>query len=267
MLKPPLALLSAESVSVGYDGQLAVENVDLTIDPGEIVSLIGPNGAGKTTLVRALLGLLPTSGGHITRRPGLKLGYVPQRLAIDPILPLSVRRFLALARPQPGQSLEGALAEVGVGDVVERHMRDLSGGELRRVFFARALLRAPELLVLDEPAQGVDVGGQVEIYGLISDIRRRRGAAALLVSHDLHLVMAATDRVVCLNRHVCCAGRPETVSRHPEYIALFGDKAAEALAVYTHRHDHRHDPHGLVQPLPPDAPPEGSPTGQKHRYG
>ena len=240
-----------EGIGIGLrrDGTALLEHVDLAIGPGEIVSLIGPNGAGKTTLVRVLLGLCPPDRGSVRRRPGLRVGYVPQRLQLDPVLPLTVRRFLALGARAPESRRTGVLAEVGVPQLLDRPMTALSGGEFQRVLLARALLREPELLVLDEPVQGVDVGGQAEVYALIARIREARGCAVLLVSHDLHMVMSATDRVVCLNRHVCCEGHADAVSRHPEYLALFGPGIAASLALYAHRHDHAHDAHGDVVPL------------------
>jgi zinc transport system ATP-binding protein len=193
------------------------------------------------------------------RRPGLVVGYVPQRLHLDPTLPLPVRHFLALGgRRRDPASLGAALAEVGAGHLAQALMSELSGGEFQRATLARALLRDPELLILDEPAQGVDFSGQLELYALIERLRDQRGCGVLLVSHDLHVVMGATDRVVCLNRHVCCSGEPETVSRHPEYVALFGPRAATGLAIYTHEHDHAHDLAGEVVALPGDRAPAAS---------
>ena len=181
------------------------------------------------------------------RRPGLTLGYVPQRLQLDPTLPLSVAPLSgARTRAARPAALGGALAEVGAGHLERALMAELSGGEFQRVTLARALLRDPDLLLLDEPAQGVDFAGQLELYALIERVRDQRGCGVLLVSHDLHVVMAATDRVICLNRHVCCAGRPEAVSRHPEYLNLFGPQAARGLAIYSHEHDHAHDLAGAV---------------------
>ena len=244
------ALVSVHGIEVrGRSGPI-LERVDLAIHRGEIVTLVGPNGAGKTTLARILLGLDRPDAGKVERAPGTVVGYVPQRLAVDPVLPLTVRRFLTLSRKASRRETDDALAEVGAGGLGERPIQDLSGGELQRTLLARALLRSPDLLILDEPVQGVDFAGQFELYGLIARIRDRRGCGVLLISHDLHLVMAATDRVVCLNRHVCCAGLPEDVSRDPAYAALFGPRAARELAVYHHEHDHRHDLHGEVVPLP-----------------
>jgi zinc transport system ATP-binding protein len=233
-------------VGVAFGRRVALEDVALTLHQGEIVTLIGPNGAGKTTLLRIVLGLQQPSTGTVFRKPGLRLGYLPQRLVIEPTLPLTVRRFLALV-PDSRAAIPAALDEVGACHTADLPVQTLSGGEMQRVLLARALLREPDLLVLDEPAQGVDVAGQAEIFALIRRIRDRRGTAVLLVSHDLHLVMAATDRVVCLNHHVCCSGHPETVTGHPAYRALFGG-AIDGFAVYAHHHDHRHDEPSAAAP-------------------
>lgn len=255
-------LVSLEGVAVDFSGQSVLTGIELAIAPGEIVTLIGPNGAGKTTLVRVVLGLLAPRRGTISRRPDLTIGYVPQRLSIDPVLPLSARRLLDLPRPQPEARVESVIAEVGAEGLMDRQLPALSGGELQRLLLARALLRDPDLLVLDEPLQGVDFTGQVELFDLIASVRRRRGCGVLMVSHDLHVVMAGTDRVICLNHHVCCSGRPEAVTQHPEYLALFGHKAGESLAVYSHHHDHEHDLSGDVVPVPPDGrPASGSGDG------
>ncbi|HCF3107451.1 TPA: ATP-binding cassette domain-containing protein, partial [Pseudomonas aeruginosa] len=193
------ALVRLTQVGVSFNGQAVLSDVDLAIEPGQIVTLIGPNGAGKTTLVRSVLGLLKPHVGEVWRRPRLTIGYMPQKLHVDATLPLSVLRFLRLV---PGVRREQALAalrEVGAAHVLERPLQSISGGELQRVLLARALLRKPELLVLDEPVQGVDVAGQAELYRLIGKLRDRYGCGVLMVSHDLHLVMSATDQVVCLN--------------------------------------------------------------------
>jgi zinc transport system ATP-binding protein len=215
----------------------ALEDVDLTIRPGEIVTLVGPNGAGKSTLVRLVLGVLRPSRGRIERRPGISVAYVPQRLALDASLPLTVDRFLDLPRRHSRGEKRAVLADVGLADIEDQALDTLSGGQFQRVLLARALLAEPDLLVLDEPAQNIDYRGQIELYGLVADLRKTRGCAVLLVSHDLHLVMRATDRVVCLDRRICCAGAPETVGSNPVYAELFGPTAARALAPYRHRHD------------------------------
>jgi zinc transport system ATP-binding protein len=195
---------------------------------------------------------------------------MPQKLAIDPGLPITVRRLLSLARGSRRGDIAATLAEVGAAHLIDSPVQSLSGGETQRVLLARALLRHPDLMVLDEPVRGVDVGGQVELYRLIADLRHRHGCAVLLVSHDLHLVMAATDRVVCLNHHVCCEGHPETVTAHPEYRALLGPLVGAGLAVYTHRHDHEHGLAGEVVGAPPphahDHEAHHHDHGQAHRH-
>ena len=232
-------LIEARGVDVRLGSQSVLAAVDASVAEGEIVTLIGPNGAGKTTLVRVILGLHRPDAGSVVRRPDLRVGYVPQRLSVDASLPLTVERFLTLTARRNG--VPAVLDEVGAGDVGGRPFQELSGGEVQRVLLARALLREPDLLVLDEPVQAVDVIGQAELYGLIGNIRGRRGCGVLLVSHDLHLVMAATDRVICLNRRIQCAGHPEDVSRDPAYVALFGENVARDLAVYRHHPGHRHE--------------------------
>ena len=246
------ALIEARGITVRVKGAAVVDGADLAVYAGEIVTLIGPNGSGKTTLVRAILGLVEPAQGAVRRRPGIRIGYVPQTMHVDETLPLTVRRFLQLAGPVGGGRVAEALAEVGAAYVIDGPLQSISGGEMKRVLLAQALLGDPDLLVLDEPTAGVDVTGQEELYTLIRDVRRGRGCGVLLVSHDLHLVMAATDRVVCLNHHVCCTGHPEAVSRHPEYLSLFGPEAAKALAIYTHEHDHRH--HLSGEPVAQVAP-------------
>ena len=238
-------LIRLQQVSVGFRQESVLENVQLTVNAGEIVTLIGPNGAGKTTLVRAVLGLLKPDSGSVWRKPRLRIGYMPQKLTVDPTLPLSVLRFLRLVPGVDRHTALAALAEVGAEQVIDSPLQNISGGELQRVLLARALLREPELLVLDEPVQGVDVAGQAELYRLITQLRDRHGCGVLMVSHDLHLVMSTTDQVVCLNRHVCCSGHPEQVSGDPAFVELFGQDA-QNLAIYHHHHDHSHDLHGAV---------------------
>ena len=239
------ALIRLAGVGVTFAGQSVLQDVQLSVQPGEIVTLIGPNGAGKTTLVRAVLGLLKPDRGSVWRKPRLRIGYMPQKLHVDATLPLSVLRFLRLVPGVERTQVQAALAEVGAEQVIDSPLQSVSGGELQRVLLARALLREPELLVLDEPVQGVDVSGQAELYRLITQLRDRHGCGVLMVSHDLHLVMSTTDQVVCLNRHVCCSGHPEQVSFDPAFVELFGEDA-KSLAIYHHHHDHEHDLHGAV---------------------
>ena len=233
-------LIEAEDVSLTFNPRAGVKHVSIAIKAGEIVTLIGPNGAGKSTLVRILLGLLEPDSGTVTRKVDLRVGYVPQKIAADPAMPMTVKRFLGMAGNRSKKTTMEILEEVGGNAVMEASLDQLSGGELQRVHLARALLREPDILVLDEPTQGVDYSGQAELYALITGIRDRRGCGVLIISHDLHLVMSNTDHVLCLNHHVCCQGHAETVSQHPEYKALFGPGLAEGIAVYSHHHDHSH---------------------------
>ncbi|MBF0304762.1 MAG: metal ABC transporter ATP-binding protein [Alphaproteobacteria bacterium] len=244
-------LVRLDAVRVDFGGQPALEDVTLAVMPGQVVTIVGPNGAGKSTLLRVVLGLLRPHGGTVWRRPGLTVGYVPQSFQVAPGLPMTVRRFLTLAaRGLDEARLIRALDEVGLPpSLLDRQLGSLSGGQRRRALVARAALRSPDLLVLDEPVGGVDVVGQAELYDRIGVIRAETGCGVLMVSHDLHLVMAATDHVVCLNRHVCCQGPPHAVGRDPSYVRLFGAQAAAALAIYAHRHDHRHDAAGHAEPL------------------
>ena len=240
-------LVEARGVSVRFGRRNVLDAVDLTVRAGEIVTLIGLNGAGKSTLIRVMLGIVRPDRGEVSRAPGLRVGYSPQHVQRDPIMPMTVRRFLTLGASATREKLEAVLDEVGADPILDYPLAEISGGEMQRVLLARALLREPGLLVLDEPLAGVDVTSQSELYRLIAAIRDRHGCGVLLVSHDLHLVMAATDTVVCLNRHVCCTGRPQTVLRDPEFISLFGPHLSGTLAVYQHSHDHRHD--ALGEPL------------------
>ena len=242
------ALVSARSVSLMRGSRVVLDQVDVDIHPREIVTLIGPNGSGKTSLVRALLGLQELSSGDISRVDGLKVGYVPQRFDIDRALPMTVGRFLSLGRRLSREDLGGLLLEVGAERCIDQQLSELSGGELQRVLLARALAANPDLLVLDEPVRGVDYTGEADLYALIGRLRDQRGIGVLLVSHDLHVVMAQSDRVLCLNRHICCSGVPETVAQHPEYMRLFGPDTARTFGVYRHHHDHAHGLDGRELP-------------------
>jgi zinc transport system ATP-binding protein len=235
-----MSLIAAEHICFRFDGNEVLRDVSLKVAAGEIVTILGPNGSGKSTLLRALLGILPVAAGSIQRQPGLRLGYVPQRLQLDRTMPITVRRFLSLPVRVSDQAAGKALLRVGMEGHEADQMTALSGGQLQRVLLARALLGEPQLLMLDEPTQGLDQPGEAAFYRLIEDVRRETGAAVLMVSHDLHVVMAASDRVICLNGHICCEGTPRVVSNAPEYRALFGLGTQGALALYRHEHDHEH---------------------------
>ncbi len=234
-------LIETKGLTVRYGRTIVLDDVDLRIDRDEIVTIVGPNGSGKSTLLRALLGGVRAAGGQILRAPGLRLGYVPQRLSLDPTLPLTVARFLGLPRRVRSGDIHAALEAAGLADVASRQMADLSGGQFQRVLLARAILEDPDLLILDEATAGLDQRGAAAFYRRIEEVRAATGCAVLMVSHDLHVVMSASDRVICLNGHVCCEGTPEVVAEAPVYRALFGEGTQGALALYRHRHDHRHD--------------------------
>ncbi|WP_172122551.1 MULTISPECIES: ATP-binding cassette domain-containing protein [unclassified Devosia] len=239
-------LISMSGAGVRRGARVLVEGVDLAIRRGEIVTLIGPNGSGKSTTAKMATGVLKPTMGTVTRLPGLRIGYVPQKLTIDWTLPLTVERLMTLTGRFSRSEIEAALDLVGARRLLGAAVQELSGGEFQRVLFARATIRKPDLLVLDEPVQGVDFAGEVALYELVRQIRDSSRAGILMISHDLHVVMAETDTVICLNGHVCCTGTPAAVKRSPEYLALFGPRAAETLAIYEHHHDHEHHDDGCV---------------------
>lgn len=247
----PQSLISLSHVHYDVEGTSILQDISLEVMKGKITTIIGPNGAGKTTLLRLMLGLANPTAGDIHRHVHL-IGYMPQKIFLNPLMPLTVERFLQLSQPdnnqQLNQKIKDVLHEVGACHLENRFMRVLSGGELQRILLARSLMLNADLLILDEPAQGVDVMGQADLYDMIAKIRDNRGCGIVLVSHDLHLVMAASDEVVCLNHHVCCSGHPISVQQDPKYLELFKSQVTppdvlypEALAVYTHHHDHHHD--------------------------
>lgn len=236
-----MSLIAAQNISVSYGANRVLHNVSLSVEPGEIVTVVGPNGSGKTTLLRLLIGAASPSSGQITHKPGLRIGYVPQKLHIDPTLPITVERFLRLPGGTTRADCAAALERAGVPGLSHRQMSALSGGQFQRVLLARALINKPDLLLLDEATQGLDQPGSAAFYLQIEDVRQKTGCAILMISHELHVVMAASDRVICLNGHVCCEGTPENVSAAPEYRALFGTGTGGALALYRHEHDHTHD--------------------------
>ncbi|MAY42692.1 MULTISPECIES: zinc ABC transporter ATP-binding protein ZnuC [unclassified Neptuniibacter] len=243
-------LIKLDKVNLHFGRNHVLQDITTELHKGCITTLIGPNGAGKTTLVRVILGLIKPSSGSIWQEDNLRIGYMPQKLQIDQTFPLTVERFLQTAQTANKETMIATLTDVGAESLFKQSIHNLSGGEMQRILLARALLRNPHLLVLDEPVQGVDINGQLELYNLISRIRDERGCGVLMISHDLHLVMASTDHVICINHHVCCSGHPEHVTNDPSFTELFGIKGSEQLAVYSHHHNHRHDEHGDVIPDP-----------------
>jgi len=234
-----MALVTAEGVEVRVGNKRLLHDVDLRIEAGEIVTVIGPNGAGKSTLLKAIIGAMPISAGRIDKRASLRIGYTPQKVQLEKTMPITAARFLSLAGKLPKGARADVLEKTDVAALRDVQLADLSGGEFQRVLLARALLRKPDLLILDEPTQGLDQPAEARFYRLLADVRKETGAAVLMVSHDLHVVMAESDRVVCLNGHVCCSGAPAQVSEDPGYKELFGARAE--LALYEHQHDHSHE--------------------------
>ena len=236
-------LIEARGLCKFYGKREVLHHVDFVVSPKEIVTIVGPNGAGKTTLLNCLLGLTSPDHGQVTRAPNLRIGYVPQHFRAQSSMPLTVLSFLLLYAPKSRARIDALAQELSVQEVLGHALTSLSGGELRRVLLLRALLKNPQLLVLDEPTQGVDIAGQGELYRLLKRLSDAQGFAVLMVSHDLYVVMGETDRVICLNHHVCCEGTPERVGAHPEFVALFGEDLARSLAMYHHHHDHTHPVH------------------------
>lgn len=244
---PSPPILESRGLTFSRGGQSILTDVSVAVRRGEIVTVVGPNGSGKSTLLRLLVGAERPDAGTIVREPGLRIGYVPQRLSIDHTMPITVDRFLALTGADRA-ARRAALERVGVADLGGRQMIDLSGGQFQRALLAQAILRRPDLLALDEAAQGLDQPGVARFYRLIEELRAQLGCGVLMISHDLHVVMAASDRVICLNGHVCCEGAPTVVSAAPEYRALFGLGTQGALALYRHEHDHSHPAGGVAHP-------------------
>lgn len=236
------ALIQAEQITLKRDHKTVLDNISLSILPRQIVTLIGPNGCGKSTLIKALLKLETVDSGNIKHKAGLRIGYMPQKLSLDERMPMDVWNFLSLTRDVHSKHIRHWLKRLKIEELTSLSVHNLSGGEWQRVLLARALLMQPDLLVLDEPVQGVDIQGQVGLYQLIPQLRDELNCAILMVSHDLHLVMKATDEVICLNGHVCCSGHPDQVSTDPAYLNLFGHSIQAPLTTYTHHHDHQHEP-------------------------
>ena len=223
-----------------------VEGVSLTVEKGKIVTLIGPNGSGKSTTAKIALGIYKNIEGSVEKYTN-KVGYVPQKISIDWTLPLRVYDFMLLTENIKDEAIDEALTLTGVIHLKNKNLGNLSGGEFQRVLIARAISKKPELLVLDEPVQGVDYTGEIALYELIKRISDTLNCGILLISHDLHTVMTATDHVVCLNGHVCCSGSPIDVAKDKEYKALFGDQASQTLSIYEHKHDHEHTDDGKIK--------------------
>ncbi|WP_040975656.1 zinc ABC transporter ATP-binding protein ZnuC [Necropsobacter massiliensis] len=239
-------LIELKHINVRFEQKNALQNINLTIYPDSVITIVGPNGGGKSTLLKVLLKLLPPTSGEVIYHRNVRIGYVPQKIHLDHSLPMTVEKFLSLKKGISKSAIRDTLALLSIGELLHNSMQKLSGGEMQRVLLARAILNKPHLLVLDEPTQGVDINGQAELYQLIHQTRQTLNCAVLMVSHDLHIVMADTNEVLCINQHVCCAGSPESVSNDPTFIHFFGDQLSKNIAFYTHHHNHKHDIHGDV---------------------
>ena len=236
-----MSLIQVEDLSVRYGARTALSRVSLRVEPSEIVTIVGPNGSGKTSLLRAIIGAIKPLQGRVVQASSLKIGYVPQKLHIDETLPITVSRFLKLSGGVTAADIDYTLTQAGVPELEKAQLSQLSGGQFQRVLLARALIAKPDLLLLDEATQGLDQRGSASFYQQIETVRQNTGCAVLMISHELHVVMSASDRVICLNGHVCCEGTPAVVASAPEYRALFGTGTGGALALYRHEHDHGHD--------------------------
>ena len=230
-------LIEVQNLCVGYGNKEVLRNVNLSLNKKEIVTIVGPNGSGKTTLFKSIIGSTPISSGKVLIRPNLKIGYVPQVLNIDRSLPLTVERFLSLENRRHKREALSAQQVLDSNDLLFKQISTLSAGQLQRVLLARALVNKPDVLLLDEATRGLDQPGSAAFYKKIEEIRNTTGCAILMISHDLHVVMSASNRVICLNGHICCQGEPQSVASSPEYKAMFGSNVDGTLALYQHNHD------------------------------
>lgn len=232
-------LIEVQKLNVAYGKKKVLENVNLTLSKNEIVTIVGPNGSGKTTLFKSIIGSIPVTSGKVSIKQSLKIGYVPQVLNIDRSLPLTVERFLKLAKNQNDQGFLRAQQLLGSDDLLPSQISNLSAGQLQRVLLGHALMNEPDVLLLDEVTRGLDQPGSAVFYKIIEEIRDSTGCAVLMISHDLHVVMSASNRVICLNGHICCQGEPNLVASSPEYKAMFGSTVEGTLALYQHNHSRK----------------------------
>ena len=236
-------LVDVKQVSLSANSRRIIDDINVEITKGEIVTIVGPNGAGKSTLLKSIIGIVQPDSGQIWRKQKLTIGYVPQKLHIDQHLPLSVQRFLNLASCDDANWAKTSIDNCGVTSLLNRQVSTLSGGEFQRVLLCRALFNKPDMLIMDEPTQGLDHLGTIGFYQQVITLRDQLGCAIVMVSHELHVVMSESDRVICLNGHICCQGTPQQVANNPEYLAMFGQEAAGMMAIYRHEHDHHHEHH------------------------
>ena len=235
-------ILKLTNLSVLMDKKLILDDISFEVTSGKIITIIGPNGSGKTTMVRCILDLIKPTKGNIWIQKGIKLGYMPQKISLNPYLPIKVINFLELDINNiiTPELLDQVISEIGIGSILSLPLQEISGGEMQKVLFARALLNKPDILILDEPTQGIDINGQLEFYKLIEKLRDEKNISIVIISHDLHMVMKSTDYVICLNQHICCEGTVKFVNQHKDFHNLFGTKTLEAFSVYEHDHNHQH---------------------------
>ena len=239
-------LIKVQNISINFDDQPILKNINFEIYPKQIITIIGPNGAGKSTLIKTILGFVKPTSGKIIKNPNLKIGYMPQKISFPEQIPITVIKFLKLNNKICITEHAELNNELNIEHLLYKSIHKLSGGELQRVLLAKALFNNPNLLILDEPTKSIDINGQAEFYKLCSNLQEKFNCAILMASHDLHIVMSDVNSVICLNKHICCQGRPETVSQHKEFIQLFGNNLTK-LAFYSHNHDHHHTLGGEIK--------------------
>ena len=233
-------LIQAKDLCVKRHNKNILENVFVNVKKNDFITIIGPNGAGKSVLLECLMGSFVPDSGKIIKKNNLSVGYIPQNFNPESSMPISVKRFLTLKKKFTPQELTNIASETNISEILEKNLSNLSGGELQKVLLARSLLDEPELLILDEPAQNLDIKNQLNFYNLLNSIYKNRELSILMVSHDLHMVMSSTKQVICLYHHICCSGEPQTVAKDPEFISLFGNDMAKMMSVYQHTHNHSH---------------------------